>query len=219
MTKKVFLDTEATTLLKAPRVLWEVAAIVRETGVSLAPSGDREYRWQLRPDMLGADERSLEISGFHERFMLPDGVDAAQVVDTTDGQGLLSALSHSDALAEIAGVLDGAHIYGVVPSFDTARLELDLSLTRPALEIYVPPWHYQLHDAEDLVMGYIRGRLVETGLRQPRVDATRWTSAEGFPYDSLALSKACGVTPPTEAHTALGDARWVRDLHDAVMQP
>lgn len=40
----------------------------------------------------------------------------------------------------------------------------------------------------------------------------------GLPWKSDDLSRACGVEPPTEdeRHTALGDARWVMRLYDAI---
>jgi hypothetical protein len=38
------------------------------------------------------------------------------------------------------------------------------------------------------------------------------------PISSRWLSRQVGVEPPGEgvAHTALGDARWARDVHDAI---
>jgi hypothetical protein len=38
------------------------------------------------------------------------------------------------------------------------------------------------------------------------------------PISSRGLSRQIGVEPPAEgvAHTALGDARWVRDMYDAI---
>ena len=89
-----------------------------------------------------------------------------------------------------------AHIVGAVPNFDTerlARLIADEGLGRPS-------WHYHLIDVETLAVGYLGGY--------------------DLPWDSDELSRAVGVEPPTkDRHTALGDARWVRDLYDAVCGP
>jgi hypothetical protein len=41
--------------------------------------------------------------------------------------------------------------------------------------------------------------------------------ALGQQDDSDALSRACGVEPPTtERHTAMGDVRWAIALYDAI---
>lgn len=215
--KIVFLDTEAVTLKPGPDVLWEVAMIVRVNDVK----PDMELRWQLRPNMDRADPTSLVISGFDRRFAVKPGEWAHIWSTTSENDPYDGPVSRYAAVIGMNDAIHGAHVYGIVPSFDTIRLESmfwqELQWNYPTQA--GPNWHYQLHDVEDLAMGYLRGRVVETGLRQPDVDPTRWTSAMRVPYDSLALSTALGVTPPAESHTAMGDARWARDLYDAVMTP
>lgn len=93
---------------------------------------------------------------------------------------------------------DRAHIVGAVPNFDTERLSRLMTLHG-----FTPGWHYHLIDVENLAVGY----LAAGGQDVP------------LPWDSDALSAALGVTAPADArHTALGDARWARDLYDAVMR-
>jgi hypothetical protein len=90
-----------------------------------------------------------------------------------------------------------AHVVGAVPNFDTERLAL--LLRRYGIE---PRWHYHLIDVENLAVGYLAGK---GALIAP-------------PWDSDELSARLGiVVPKEERHTALGDARWARDLYDAVM--
>lgn len=96
--------------------------------------------------------------------------------------------------AEVAAALThSAHLVGNVVSFDEERLRrLVLACGRQ------PSWHYHLVDVEALVAGRL-------GIAPP------WKSSE--------LSEAIGVALPSEEdrHTAMGDARWARDLYDAVM--
>ncbi len=212
----VFLDTETVTLEPGPDVIWEIGAILREPG-----EADRELLWQVRPNMAKAQPQALEISRFHERFLLPDGLDAAMVVETVDGPGLLCGLEltgdHDNTLrAGLVDVLSDAHIVGNVPNFDTERIGLLLGALGAGA-----CWHYHLTDVENLAVGYLHGRAA------PVRTATAPTMA-GFvanirdvttpPWDSDVLSRAVGVEPPGDdaRHTALGDARWARDLYDRV---
>lgn len=106
--------------------------------------------------------------------------------------------SRQDAAEEIADLLGkGTHIVGAVPNFDTERIAI--LLRRFGL---VPGWHYHLCCAENLAVGCLaaRGEVI------------------GFPWDSDDLSTRLGVdVEKYDRHTALGDARWARDLYDAVM--
>jgi len=101
--------------------------------------------------------------------------------------------------AAVREYTESAHIVGAVPNFDTERLAI--LLRRHGLE---PAWRYHLIDVETLAVG--------------------WLAAQGIrpelPWGSDEVSRVCGVEPPGEdvRHTALGDARWARDLYDAVMK-
>lgn len=88
----------------------------------------------------------------------------------------------------------GAHLVGAVPSFDAERLE---RLARR--HGFCPGWHYHLVDVEAVAAGAL-------GFRPP------WKSEE--------LSGSLGVAVPSgeDRHTALGDARWARDLYDTAIR-
>jgi hypothetical protein len=100
------------------------------------------------------------------------------------------------AAASIAAHITDAHTVGAVPNFDTERLARLL-----ARYGFKPRWHYHLIDVETLAVGYLAGK----GEPLPEL-----------PWDSNALSRRVGVEPPEDRHTALGDARWARDIYDAV---
>ena len=94
----------------------------------------------------------------------------------------------------------GAHLVGAVPNFDADCL--DKMLRRHRL---IPAWHYHLIDVEAMAVGWLSHMDRYAG----------WSQA---PWKSDALSRACGVEPPTddERHTALGDARWAMRWYDAM---
>lgn len=101
------------------------------------------------------------------------------------------------AINKITG--DRPHVVGAVPNFDTERLALLLRAHG-----YEPNWHYHLIDVENLAVGWLAAR----------------GHAVALPWDSDAISAACGVVVPIEErHTAMGDARWARALYDAVCLP
>jgi len=94
---------------------------------------------------------------------------------------------------------DRPHIVGAVPNFDTERLSIMLRMYE-----FEPNWHYHLVDVENLAVGWLAAR----------------GHAVALPWDSDAISAACGVMVPIEErHTAMGDARWARALYDAVCLP
>jgi hypothetical protein len=104
--------------------------------------------------------------------------------------------------AQIAIATAGAHFVGAVPNFDDARIE-DLLRAND----FAPAWHYHLVDIEALMAGYLAGHSNE---KKRKLATPPWGSRE--------LSAAIGVTQPKETvHTALGDARWARDVYDAVL--
>lgn len=205
MTGLAFLDTETVTLEPGPDVIWEIGLILRNGDT------DQEWRWQMRPNLAIAHPKALEVGRYHERFAVPAG---APVI----GWGPFNAdfparMSRRALAAALAAMLQDRHVVGAVPSFDTERLRLFLARNR-----MTPTWHYHLIDVESLAVGYLHGRVVETLIRQPDVNPSRWTGALGLPWRSDDLSRACGVEPPAvgERHTALGDARWVRDWYDRI---
>jgi hypothetical protein len=108
------------------------------------------------------------------------------------------ALSRGAAAGYIAGLFTGRpHVVGAVPNFDTERLALLLKEFG-----FAPSWHYHLIDVENLAVGYLAAKGILSDL----------------PWNSDELSQAVGVDVPTdERHTAMGDARWVKALYDAIV--
>lgn len=205
MTRLVFVDTETTGLDPERREIWELAAIVRDPGES-----DVEYEWQFRPTMVGAEPTGLRIGRYYQRSLMTGrGYDEVlrtvhpdyPGVPVTDYMRLTVA---SSATAEIARLLDGAHLVGAVPWFDERSLQKLLAQNGQALTA-----HYHLIDIEALMVGYLAGR-ARANLASPEVS---------LPWKPDDLSKACGVEPMSndQRHTALGDARWARNVYDAVM--
>ncbi len=86
----------------------------------------------------------------------------------------------------------GATIVGAVPNFDTEVLG-----QRMRANGYCPAWHYHLIDVETLAAGQLR-------------------AAPPWDFDALLGMYSLGYDEK-DRHTALGDARMVRDLYDAVM--
>ncbi len=95
-------------------------------------------------------------------------------------------------LLEIEHYTRGATIVGAVPWFDT-----DVLGQRMRANGICPSWHYHLVDVETLAAGALR-------LAPPR------------DFDTL-LNQYGLVYAEADRHTALGDARMVRDLYDAVL--
>lgn len=183
----VFLDTETTGLDPRPgrHEIWELAIITEL----------HEVEYHLPVDLARADARALAIGRFYERrgSLRPAPGHVAKVSRSRwDAEESWTSLSAGDIAGSVAGMLDGAHLVGAVPSFDAAFLA-------PWLRSHghAPTWHYHLVDVEALAAG--RGR---------------WEP----PWKSHDLSTSVGVDADQfDRHTALGDARWAKAIYEAVM--
>ncbi|MEU4170989.1 hypothetical protein AB0F46_29430 [Streptomyces sp. NPDC026665] len=184
-----FIDTETTHLSAEIGEAWEVAVILREDG---DPFTDTEYAWQIRPDLTTADPEALSIGRYEERFAVRDGAEAAFT-----GYGAVDPvpMSRAEVVEAIVRVLRGAVLVGSNPAFDERFL-------RKLVGLGGAQWHYRPYDIVQLAA-------VKLGVQ----------AAGPLPWRTHVLSRAVGVEPPAKnvAHTALGDARWARDVHDAVM--
>ena len=197
-----FVDLETVTLTPGPDVIWEIGIITRDDG-----KPDEEWRFQVRPNMDRADPESLRISRYAKRYELGPRQLAAGWLPP---DGAMRPLVLSELAWWLDRLLAGRHVFGLCPSFDTLRLSLLLrKLVGPS---HRDPWHYQPHDIEDQVVGYLLAlREQDPGSKAAAVSLT-------LPYDTDALVEAVGLPPMPEEdqHTALGDARRVRDFHDAI---
>lgn len=97
-----------------------------------------------------------------------------------------------EALKEVERLTRDAIIVGAVPNFDTEVLA-----NRMRVNGICPSWHYHLVDVEALAAGALK--------LPPKWNFDSVLDAFGLTYDEA------------DRHTALGDARMVRDLYDAVM--
>lgn len=192
----VFVDTETTGLDPVRHMVWEVAVIRRDRD-----GAETEHLWQIRPtraDLMAAQPDALKIGRYEERAAVPAGATAA------DTLAVPVALDYLDACQQIYQALDGAVMVGSNPHFDASFLHRLLRTGRT-------PWHYRPVDIATLAAGYAYGEAA-SGAYGYSCDLP------ALPYSSRGLSRAVGVEPPGDdvAHTALGDARWARDVYDAV---
>lgn len=99
-------------------------------------------------------------------------------------------------LAGVAEATAGAVMVGNNVSYDLTVLGRHLD--RPAAA-----WHYQPIDIKPLAAGWL---------------AARGVSWEGVYPSTSQIADILGVPRPEDTrHTALGDARWVRDVYDTIM--
>jgi hypothetical protein len=189
----VFLDLETTGLLPVPEDhIWEFAAVRRE------PDGtESTFHCFVRHDLALAEQ-------------LPESFRADH--DARYDQDLALSLCELVGLCKV--VFAGRpHVVGAVPNFDTERLAAVLAMHRLG-----PLWHYHIRDVETLARGWLHGRAAgAAGGRYGDAARARVALRDVDLDDSDALSRACGVEPPTVGrHTALGDVRWAMALHDSI---
>lgn len=212
--KLVFLDTETTHLDAEIGRLWEVALIVRDT--SRPDLDDTEFWWQMRPDLTAADPMALQVSRYYERCQVaefPIGVGVR--LSTTPDAEQLDVTNAKDIAFQVAPHLDGATIVANNPRHDRDFL---LAFLRTHGQMFTAS--HRMIDIRSLLTGYVHGRLachegdVDAAFgMEPARHVRDWL--DGFA--STLRWEIVGVTQPEETrHTALGDARCVRSVYDAI---
>ncbi|MFB7763533.1 hypothetical protein [Streptomyces xiamenensis] len=203
MTKpEVIVDTETLGLDPTIHPIWEIAA----------STPDRvEYLWQIRPteeQLAHADPIALEINRYHERMQVPPW---ALAVDMLHPDGP-SPIDPCEIDAILRRILNKARLLGSNPDFDARFIQARLGDA---------VWYHRHKDVPTLAEGFLYG---QAHTLSTRALSARTTSpyatvhAQIASHSSYAISAALGVAPPSEgeAHTALGDVRWIRRLNDAI---
>jgi DNA polymerase III epsilon subunit-like protein len=214
MTKLAILDTETSGLDKDRHEVYEIGLILEELpdADGKAPALE-EWRWWLPIDLTRADPAGLRVGRYYERLpgMLAEHPAAAMTWwpnHPKDNDELATITTELARVAQtLARKLDGAHLYGICPSFDMDFLDRFLRRHGQCQTL-----HYQPHDVEDLAGGFLRAQ-ARNGLA-PLPAARLWEP----PIDTEALCRVLGVDPEQfDKHTATGDARLVHALLHAVV--
>jgi hypothetical protein len=161
--------------------------------------------WQIRPNLATADPEALKIGRYLERFAVPPHAEAAW---TGYEDGPILPMGRAEVTGALLNVLGGAVLVGSNPGFDDRFL-------RKLLGPGSAQWHYRPVDIATLAAGR---KLGMTEMVRRAGGKNLASDEVPFPFSSRALSRWTGVEPPGDdvAHTALGDARWARDVFDAV---
>lgn len=188
----VFLDAE-TCGLGWDDPIWEVAAIRRVPG-----RPDVEHHAFVEHDPAAASGLPDEFRADHDARYDPK-----------------AALDHDALVAWLTGICaptDGHRpvLLGAVPSFDAIRL---------TTQHRFDPWHYRPVCVETMAWTALHLRTLRLTSSDPDDPGVLPSGgALGLPWKSDLVTTAIGVPSVTEGrHTALVDARWVRDTFDMVM--
>ncbi|GGO63011.1 hypothetical protein [Nonomuraea cavernae] len=218
--KYAILDTESTHLDTEFGHLWEAALIIRDT--DFPDGGDLEFWWQVRPDLTTADPRALQINKYYDRahvahLPIGHGVQltcGAEWEATADGEVIKNVTVEQIAL-QLARLLDGATIVANNPRHDRDFLRAFMRANGQAFTA-----SHRMDDIRALLKGYVYGRLAAHG---GKVDKAFGLEPARYVRDWLEGAtntlawEIVGVTQDSATkHTALGDARCVRDVLDGI---
>lgn len=207
--KLAFTDTETTGLDDRRHDIWEVALItVTDSEPDDGTQKVEEFVWQLPVNLTEADPIALNIGRFHDRRLpgvdhyvagTPDDMDIDGWKRRTE-QALEGSTEEKSYVvpegwmrqwsAQFVELTRDAFLVGNVISFDEERLRKLLRL-----HDQTPMWNYHLIDVEALVAGKL-------GMQPP------WRGS--------TVAEAIGCPAPADQHSALADARWAREIYNAV---
>jgi len=200
MSRLVFLDTE-TTSLRPDRRAWEIALIVR------TESRDVEHHWHVNAgdlDLGNADPQSLRFGGFYDRHPQSHGEALTMTPSRRPIGASPNLLSEAEAMAKVERLTRDAHLVGATPNFDA-----ELLAARMRAHGLCPSWNYHLIDVNSMMIGWLSAQ------RDPQSTGPAFP----LPWRSDNLAAQVGVVAePGSRHTALGDARWVRDIYDTITE-
>jgi hypothetical protein len=215
--KLAFCDIESVRLsARNGSALWEAAILLREDGKPADARDDAVYLWQVRPDLEHAEAGSLRIARYYERCKVADkpAGSGIQLIHPKLAKGKQQTHAAHLIARDIAHLLDGALIVGANPWFDAEHLDAFLREYGQALAA-----DYHARDIGSVVHGYFAGQSRVVRNAQHNGGLELWE----VPEVPLALklndvARAVGFNPDSyDSHTALDDARLVRDLWNAVM--
>lgn len=186
--KLIFLDTETTGLDPLIHEVWEVGAIVRE--------------WKMAeiegPGTWEEVEHRWFLPLFNFQHADPFALDIGKFWDRyvwPDPQQYTKDFM-SEWCRMFMQLTKGAYIVGAIPSFDIERL--DNLCKRYSYRLFN---HYHLVDVEAIAAGHLK-------IQPP------WKSDQIFEKIGIDTNLA---SYQEGRHTALGDARVVRDVYDRIM--
>ncbi|GAA5046215.1 hypothetical protein HNP84_010267 [Thermocatellispora tengchongensis] len=229
MKKLAFLDTETTDLDERTGDMWEIFLILREPG-----RDDCGFWYQVRPDLAQASPASVQIGRYYERSRVTTvnmgmGKILCTSAEAPEGAAWIKRYtgnppapgdyymdrSAAAIAAQLARRLDGATIVANNPAFDRKFLEKFLRGHGQILTA-----HHRMINVRDLLIGYIDGRLAAyDGKVEDAFEPTAVPYVEDWlvgAADSPAWEIVGVAEDPATKHTALGDARLVRDVYDAI---
>jgi len=203
----VCIDTETFGLRRNTQPIWEVAAIWPDGGQNLwqLDWSHRGEQPELLQDILAdAHPFALEMNGYLGRFGVDPKLDDVSYRVCTPFEFIIQFSTQLKVVESDFGAK--AHLAGAVVSFDEERIRelYDAHTNTPEGEDIDYPWHYHLIDVESMLLD-------------------RYATLEGkvpsIPYKAIQLAEAFDIepTPDEERHTALGDARWVKRVLEALL--